>query len=90
MQTAEKLAQVQARGGNLNGEFRALRVWDSKQALYLRALKRHDASRWSRFLARAGQIDRIAKGRAPGDEWRELERLLVAVAEPRAMKLMAS
>ncbi len=60
------------------------------KALYLRALKRHDASRWSRFLARAGQIDRIAKGRAPGDEWRELERLLVAVAEPRAMKLMAS
>ncbi len=90
LQLAEKLAQVQARGGNLNSEFRALRVWESKQALYLRALKRHDAPRWSRFLARAGQVDRIAKGRASGDAWRELERLLVAVAEPRAMKLMAS
>ena len=36
------------------------------------------------------EVDRIAKGRASGDAWRELERLLVAVAEPRAMKLMAS
>ncbi len=90
LQMAEKLAQVQARGGNVNGEFRALRIWESKQALYLRALKRHDAPRWSRFLAHAGQVDRIAKGRASGDAWRELERLLVAVAEPRAMKLMAS
>ena len=90
LQTAEKLAQVQARGGNVSSEFRALRIWDSKQALYLRALKRHDAPHWSRFLAQAGQVDRIAKGRASGDAWQMLERLLVAVAEPRAMKLMAS
>ena len=90
LQMAEKLAQVQARGGNVSSEFRALRIWDSKQALYLRALKRHDAPHWSRFLAQAGQVDRIAKGRASGDAWQMLERLLVAVAEPRAMKLMAS
>ena len=90
LQIAEKLAQVQAGGGNLNAEFKAQRIWDSKQALYLRALKRHGAPRWQRFLAMAGQVDRIAKGRASGDAWLALERLLVAVAEPRALALIAS
>lgn len=89
LQIAEKLAQVQARGGNLNAEFKAQRIWESKQALYLRALKRHEAARWTRFLAAVGEVDRIAKGRASGDAWLALERLLVAVAEPRAMPLLA-
>lgn len=90
LQIAEKLAQIQAGGGNLNAEFKAQRIWESKQALYLRALKRHAAPRWQRFLAMAGQVDRIAKGRASGDAWLALERLLVAVAEPRALALLAS
>ena len=90
LQAAEGLAQVQARGGNLQGEFRAQRIWDSKQALYMRALKRHDARRWASFMAELGRIDRISKGRASGDAWIALERLLVAVAEPRAMKLLLS
>lgn len=88
LQRAAALARVQARGGNLNAEFRAQRVWDSKQAVYTRALQRHPAARWEQFLAAAGRIDRIAKGRAPGDAWQALERLLVAVAEPRAARVM--
>ncbi|PJJ99092.1 DNA polymerase III subunit delta [Lysobacteraceae bacterium NML91-0213] len=88
LQRAAALARVQARGGNLNAEFRAQRVWDSKQAVYTRALQRHPAARWEQFLAAAGRIDRIAKGRAPGDAWQALERLLVAVAEPRATRVM--
>ncbi|WP_024890863.1 DNA polymerase III subunit delta [Luteimonas huabeiensis] len=89
LQRAAALARVQARGGDLAGEFRAQRVWDSKQAVYRRALQRHPAERWERFLAQAGRIDRIAKGRAAGDAWQVLERLLVAVAEPRAAVLAA-
>ena len=89
LQRAAALARVQARGGNLNAEFRAQRVWDSKQAVYTRALQRHPAPRWDQFLAAAGRIDRIAKGRAAGDAWQALERLLVAVAEPRAASLLA-
>lgn len=89
LQIAEKLAQLQARGGNLSAEFKAQRIWDSKQALYLRALKRHAAPRWQRFLAQAGHVDRMAKGRADGDPWLALERLLVAVAESRALPLLA-
>lgn len=90
LQRAAVLAAVSARGGNLAAEFKAQRVWDSKQAVYRRALGRHDAARWERFVAEAGRIDRIAKGRAPGDAWQTLERLLLAIAEPGARVLLAS
>lgn len=93
LQRAAALARVQARGGNLQAEFRAQRIWDSKQAAYTRALKRHDAARWETFAAEAGRVDRIAKGRPrwgqdPVDAWIALERVLLAVAEPRAVRLL--
>jgi DNA polymerase III subunit delta len=84
------LARVQARGGNLAAEFKAQRVWDSKQAAYRRALQRHGAAHWERFVAEAGRIDRIAKGRAPGDAWQVLERLLLVVSDAKARPLLAS
>ena len=89
LQRAAALARVQARGGNLTSEFKAQRIWDSKQALYKRALQRHAAPRWESFVVGAGRVDRIAKGRAAGDAWQALERLLLAVAEPRAAALLA-
>jgi DNA polymerase-3 subunit delta len=95
LQHGAALARVQARGGNLNAEFRAQRIWDSKQAPWLRALQRHPALRWDRFVAEAGRVDRIAKGRGipgrdPEDPWLQLERLLLAVAEPAAAPLLAN
>lgn len=89
LQRGAALARVQARGGNLASEFRAQRVWDSKQALYRRALQRHDAAGWERFLAEAGRVDQVSKGRGQGDAWQLLERLLLAVAEPRGRALLA-
>jgi DNA polymerase-3 subunit delta len=93
LQRGAALARVSERGGNLANEFRAQRIWDSKQPMYHRALKRHPASRWDAFVASAGRVDRIAKGRMrvgedPGDAWIALERLLLAVAEPRATRLL--
>lgn len=89
LQRAAALARAHARGGNLASEFKAQRIWDSKQALYKRALQRHAAPRWESFVVAAGRVDRIAKGRAAGDAWQALERLLLAVAEPRAAALLA-
>jgi DNA polymerase-3 subunit delta len=94
LQITAALARAQARGGNLTAEFKAQRIWDSKQAMYKRALQRHAAPRWERFVAEAGRVDRIAKGRAragedPGDAWLALERLLLAVADPKAQALVA-
>ena len=93
LQRAAALSRVQARGGNLAAEFKAQRIWDSKQAAYTRALQRHDTARWERFAAEAGRVDRIAKGRPrwgqdPMDAWVALERVLLAVADPRAMRLL--
>lgn len=94
LQATAALARVQARGGNLAGEFKAQRIWDAKQAMYKRALQRHPAPRWEHFVAEAGRVDRIAKGRDlpgedPGDAWLALERLLLAVADPKAQALVA-
>lgn len=84
------LARVQAAGGNLAGEMKSKGIWESRQAPFKRALQRHpDPRRWERFVAEASQVDRMAKGRAEGDPWLALERLLVAVAEARAVRLLA-
>jgi len=84
------LARVQAAGGNLAGEMKARGIWESRQAPFKRALQRHPAAqRWERFVAEAGQVDRMAKGRAEGDPWLALERLLLAVAEAQAVRLLA-
>jgi DNA polymerase-3 subunit delta len=90
LQRAAALARTKASGGNMAAEFRAQRVWDSKQAAYTRALVRHDAAQWERFVAEAGRVDRISKGRAAGDAWRQLERLLLAVADARARRMLAA
>ena len=90
LQRTAAVARVQTRGGNLAAEFKAQQIWESRQAAYRRALARHPAPRWERFVAEAGLVDRMAKGRAAGDAWIALERLLLAVAEARAQALLAS
>jgi len=78
-----------ARGGNLAAAMREARVWDSKQALYKRALERHDDARWEAFAAELGRIDLMSKGRLAGDAWLALERLLAAIASSKARVLLA-
>lgn len=82
--TLAGFAAVQASGGNLMAEMRAAKLWDAKMAQYRRALDRHPPSAWERFAIGAGEVERMAKGRAEGDPWRALERLLLAIARPRA------
>jgi DNA polymerase-3 subunit delta len=85
------LARAQARGANMASEMKSQGIWDSKQAPFKRALARHaDAARWERFVVEASRIDRIAKGRGDGDAWVALERLLVAVADARGVRLLAA
>jgi DNA polymerase-3 subunit delta len=85
------LARVQARGGNLGAEMKAQGIWETKQAPFKRALQRHASpARWDRFVAEASRIDRIAKGRGDGDPWVAMERLLLAVADAKASRLLAA
>ena len=85
------LARAQARGGNLGAEMKAQGIWESKQAPFKRALQRHaNPARWDRFVAEASRIDRTAKGRGEGDAWIAMERLLLAVADARAVRLLVA
>ena len=77
------LRRLSEAGANLAQAFRAERVWDARQPMFRRALKAGDAAHWERCLVHAARIDRIAKGRADGDVWREIQRLIAAIAEPR-------
>jgi DNA polymerase-3 subunit delta len=60
--------------------------WPARQRLFAGALKRAGSgdAHWRRCLAWCARIDRMSKGRETGDPWRELERLLVAIAQPRS------
>lgn len=68
-------------------------MWPARQRLFAGALKRagRGDAHWRRCLAWCARIDRMAKGRETGDPWREFERLLVAIAQPRtAATLLAA
>jgi len=85
------LARAQARGANLGAEMKSQGIWEARQAPFKRALQRHpNPARWDRFVAEASRIDRIAKGRADGDAWVAMERLLLAIAEARAVRLLVA
>ena len=84
------LAQSAGEGGNLAQTMREMRVWESKQALYRRALQRHPSDRWQGFAGEAGRVDLMSKGRLSGDAWLALERLLVGIADARVVRQLAS
>jgi DNA polymerase-3 subunit delta len=65
-------------------------MWPARQKLFAGALKRagRGNTHWRRCLAECARIDRMAKGRATGDPWREMERLVVAIAQPRAADVL--
>ena len=82
-------------GWDLRSGGNAQLIWDSKQIQFKRGLERHKATRWEAFAIEAGRIDRISKGRGqlsidPGDAWIALERLLTAIALPRARRLLSA
>lgn len=65
-------------------------MWPARQQLFAGALKRagRGNAHWRRCLAACARIDRMAKGRETGDPWREMERLLVAIAQPRTASVL--
>lgn len=77
------LSRLSSASGNLAQAFQTERIWDAKQAGFKRALRAGDAAHWERCIVHLGRIDRIAKGRGAGDVWREIERLIMAIAMPR-------
>lgn len=78
-----ELARLAARVAAGEPEERALeagKVWSRRRPLVKQALKRLKAPEWFGFLRQAARVDRVIKGRAHGDAWRELQALALAVA----------
>lgn len=65
-------------------------MWPARQKLFAGALKRagRGDAHWRRCLAWCARIDRMAKGRETGDPWREMERLVAAIAQPRSADVL--
>ena len=85
------LSRLSVAGPNLAAAFRSERIWPAREGLFRRALKSADGAHWERCLAQAARVDLIAKGqnldvtgKSWGDPWIELERLIAAIAKPRA------
>ncbi|MGB3837833.1 MAG: DNA polymerase III subunit delta [Rhodanobacter sp.] len=85
LQLALRLADAQ----NFAAQAKAERLWQSREQMFRQALRRAPREHWLQCLARAARIDRMAKGREQGDAWLEAERLIAAIAEPRAAKALA-
>ncbi len=77
------LQRLSTAGSNLTQALRNERVFDARQGVFRHALKAAGTAHWERCIVHAARIDRIAKGRADGDAWRELQRLVAAIAMPR-------
>ena len=75
----QKTVSVQA-GAPAPQAMRAAGVWDSRQALVGKALRRLPLPRLQGALKRAADIDRIIKGLLRGDVWDELLQLGLSLA----------
>jgi DNA polymerase-3 subunit delta len=79
-----RLAAAGQAGEDMAAVMRRQGIWQARQAQFRAALKRHQGNRWDRFVAECARIDQASKGRLDADPWLLLERLLVAVARPKA------
>jgi len=84
-----QLALRLANARDFASQARAERLWPAREQLFRKALRRAPREHWLQCLARAARIDRMAKGREQGDAWLEAERLIAAIAEPRAAQALA-
>lgn len=59
--------------------FQQLNVWAKRQAIVRKALSRMGSGQWLGLLQRASRVDRVIKGRLPGESWQELKVICLAV-----------
>lgn len=71
---------------NLANAFRSERMWDAREKFFRKVLGRAGPGHWEDCLVQAARVDRLSKGRGVGDAWIELERLLVMIAQPHALR----
>lgn len=82
-----RLAELQAKGGDMAGEMRRHRVFGPREQGLRRTLTRVPSNAWRAAVQHAHDIDRLIKGlKVPGllhDPWEELARLLLRITVER-------
>ncbi|MFA5684814.1 MAG: DNA polymerase III subunit delta [Lysobacteraceae bacterium] len=91
VQTLARVAEAIDGGQRPAQAFQQAGVWESRQALFKRALDRLGGKRCVALAAACSLVERSAKGRADGDAWIALERWLLALSGPRnAIRLLTA
>ena len=67
--------------------FGRLRIWPARQAPMRKALGRLSEFQFAEVFRALGLIDRQSKGRASGDAWQTLDRVLWFLCDPQAVDL---
>jgi DNA polymerase-3 subunit delta len=80
LRTVEAYRQAMAGGENEAAVFRRLNVWQSRQGALRGAARRLNGKRLAEAWSRLSELDRQSKGRASGDPWHSLDRLVVRLA----------
>jgi DNA polymerase-3 subunit delta len=75
-------------GGNESSVFRKLNVWPARQGPIKAAIRRLSEIDLGNSLRALSLIDRQSKGRAPGDPWQSLDRLLWQLCDPGVVPLL--
>lgn len=78
-----ELALRLALAADFGAQAKTERLWQAREKLFRAALQRAPREHWQRCLTLAARIDRMTKGREYGDPWREAQRLVAAIAQPR-------
>lgn len=84
-----QIAMRLATAANFSAQAKAEHLWQSREQLFRQALRRAPREHWQLCLRRAARIDRMSKGREYGDPWREAQRLVVMIADPRSARVLA-
>ena len=84
---ADTVRAVVAGGENEAVAFKRLRVWPARQGAIRRALGRLSPADFSQAFRTLSLIDRQSKGRAQGDAWQTLDRLLWFLCSPAQVSL---
>lgn len=80
--TADLYSRAVRSGENDTSAFRKLRVWQQRQGPMKLASRRLSTKSFERVYQALSLIDRQSKGRAPGDPWHTLDRMLCYMCDP--------
>jgi DNA polymerase III subunit delta len=74
-----------SKGKTLITLFKEKQVWEKRQALFQKALKRHTLIHWYRLLGLSSRIDQLIKGLGTDPIWNALQTLSLEIAEPHSL-----